>query len=209
MSQCKLQVENTYQIIDREKQYNIKMCWRYLMQQGKLIYGGSFTLSAHHKTVYYKLLVYAIRDEQKMEQYNLDPRKGILLMGASNTGKTAIMRLVKPFFLRKMQYDIKTCRALSHEFSHKGFEMTGPLLCTQAKPIVIDNLGQENIAKHFGYSCDIIQNIVEHYYEQRYDMPYPKLHCTTMLSPSEIEKRYGITFRRMLTEMFNVIVCEG
>lgn len=209
MSLCKLQITDTFDVVGTQKLYNIKTCWQYLLQQGKLIYGSTFIISPQHKTTLYKLLVYAIEDAKEMAKYQLDPRKGILLMGQPNTGKTAMFRLIKSFFPRKKQYDIKTCRILSQEFSLKGFEMTTPLFAPNARPLVLDNLGKEMIAKHYGYASDVVYNIVEHFYEQRYDLPFPKLHITTTLTPIEIEKKYGIAFRKMLTELFNVIICEA
>jgi hypothetical protein len=208
MNQCKLQITDTFDVVGTQRLYNIKKIWQYLLQQGKMIYGSSFVISKTQKTAFYKLVVYAIEDQKEMAKFDLDPKKGILLMGQPNTGKTAMLRLIKPFFARKRQYEIKTCRVLSQEFSHKGFEMTESLLAPNAKGILLDNLGREMIAKHYGYSCDIIYNIVEHFYEQRHDLPFPKLHITTTLSPTEIERKYGVGFRKMLTELFNVIVCE-
>lgn len=208
MNQCKVQLSDTFDIIGTQKLYNMVKCWKYLLQQGKMIYGSEFILTKQHKAVLYQLLIYAIEDQKGLNKLTLDPQKGILLMGAPNTGKTAMMRLVKPFFARKKQYEIKTCRALSQEFALKGYEMIAPLLATNAKAIVLDNLGKENIAKHYGQSCDVTHNIVEHFYEQRHDLTYPRLHITTTLSPSEIERKYGIGFRKMLNELFNVIVCE-
>lgn len=208
MNQCKLQVADTFDINGTQKLYNMTQCWKYLLQQGKIIYGNEFILTQQHKAILYKLLIYAIEDEKIMNRLELDPKKGILLMGEPNSGKTAMMRLVKPFFLHKKIYEIKTCRALSQEFSLKGYEMMTPLLSANAKTLVLDNLGTESTAKHYGQSCDVIHNIVEHFYEQRHDLTYPRLHITTTLSPSDIERKYGVGFRKMLTEMFNVIVVE-
>lgn len=205
MNQCNLEIKDLYDVVNTVKLYNMKNCWKYMLQQGKLIYGSHFILTAQHRTTLYKLLIYAIEDPEGMTRLNLDPKKGILLMGEPESGKTAMMRLVKAFFPNKKQYDIKTCRVLSQDFSHKGFEVTSSLLAPNAKGILLDNLGKEQVAKHYGYTCDIVYNIVEHYYEQRHDLSYPKLHITTTLSPSEIEKKYGAGFRRMLIEMFNII----
>lgn len=208
MNQCKLQIADTFDIIGTQKLYNMAKCWKYILQQGKMIYGSDFILTRHHKDVLHKLLIYAIEDESIMQRLALDPKKGILLMGEPATGKTAMIRLVKPFFARKKQYEIKTCRVLSQDFSLKGYEMIAPLFTANAKVIVLDNLGKENIAKHYGQTCNVIHNIIEHFYEQRYDLTFPRVHITTTLSPADLERKYGIGFRKMFTEMFNVIVCE-
>ncbi len=208
MKKCSLKLEDTYTLENRHRAYNYKKCMEYILQEGKRIYGNHFILNRYHKAVLYQLLIYAIEDQESLEKTNLDLRKGILLMGESGVGKTAMLKLAKPFFYRKKQFDIVSCRVLSQEFSKRGFEALDSYLSTNSKPICLDNLGKELPAKHFGYNCEVGYNVIEHFYEQRFDVDYPKVHITTMSSPSEIEKRYGIGFRKMLQEMFNVIVCE-
>lgn len=208
MNSYKLQLTDTFELQGTVKMFDFDKCMSFLFQSGKTIYGNHFSINKQQKQVLSKLLIYAIEEPKKMAQYELDLRKGILLMGESGTGKTAMMRLIKPFLMRKKQYDIRTCRELSQEFSIKGFEMTVPILSPNSKPLVLDNMGKEAISKHYGYTCDVIPNIIEHFYEQRHDTTYAKIHITTTLSPKEIEKRYGIEFRKMLQQLFNVIICE-
>ncbi|MGG5578780.1 hypothetical protein ACPDHL_15770 [Myroides sp. C15-4] len=97
---------------------------------------------------------------------------------------------------------------MAFEFSCEGYEAFSSLFEPQSKVLCLDNIGREQVAQNYGSTCDVVYNIVEHLYEQRFDLTYPKLHLTSSLSPSELEKRYGKEFRRMLQEMFTVIVCE-
>lgn len=206
MSHFKIQLSDTYQKKDNLNYYNIDKCMDYILERGKNIYGDHFLISKVQGEIFKKLLVYAIEDYQNLD--GLDLTKGLLLMGEEGSGKTAMMHLSKPFFLPKKRFEIKSCRALSQEFSHRGFEATTAILDKNTKPICLDNLGKEFIAKHYGFSCEVIHNIVEHYYEQRFNLEIPKLHITTSLSPKEIENRYGFSFRKMLQTMFNVVICE-
>lgn len=208
MKKCSLKIEDTYVLENKHRSYTYKKCMEYVLQEGKRVYGNHFILNRYQKSVLYQLLIYAIEDEASLKKANIDLRKGILLMGDSGVGKTAMLKLVKPFFYRKKQFDIVSCRVLSQEFMKRGFESLESCLSNSAKPICLDNLGKELPAKHFGYNCEVVHNVIEHCYEQRFDVDYPKVHITTTLSPSEIEKRYGLGFRKMLQEMFNVIVCE-
>lgn len=208
MSPYKLQLENTYKIVDGEKKYDYKACLAYILERGKDIFDSNFIINPLHKKIYFQLLIYAINDGNSLDQHQLDPRKGLLLIGDSGVGKTAMMHLVKTFYPKKKQYQIKSCKAISNEFSHKGFESLMPLLVTNARPLCLDNLGREPVAKYFGTSCDTINNIIEYFHEQQHTLTNPKLHITTNLTPREIEKRYGIEFRRMLQTLFNVIICD-
>ncbi len=208
MSRCKFVFEDTYEIKDQRRVYDFETCTAYVLQEGKRIYGQNFILNRYQKRVLYQLLIYAIEDENLLEKLHLDLRKGILLMGDSGVGKTALMKLVKPFFPRKKHYEIVSCRLLSQEFTKRGFDAFNAYLSKNSKPICLDNLGKELPAKHFGTNCEVGYNVVEHCYEHRFDFQHPKVHITTVLSPTDIEKRYGIGFRKMLQQMFNVIVCE-
>lgn len=206
MSHYNLNFTDTYTIVDKKRLFSIEKCWQYLLEQGKMVYGEHFRLTKEHKNVIYKLLIYAIEDEQEMRNLGLDPRKGILLMGEPMSGKTAMFRLTKSFYANKKKYDLKSCRLLSQGFVLNGFESLAPLFAPNAKVLVLDNMGKENNARHYGYTCDVVANIVEHFYEQRHDLEYPRLHINTALTPEEIGKKYGPEFRNMLKEMFNVVI---
>ncbi|WP_158960354.1 hypothetical protein [Myroides fluvii] len=208
MSNYKLQLKDTYTLLGREKTYNLDKCHAFILERGKSFFGYHFTITPQQYNIYHMLIAYAIEDQKTMAHFKLDPNKGLLLMGEEGIGKTAYMRLTQPFFPYKKNYDIKVCRLLAQNFSCKGHEIFTPIFANNAKSLCLDNLGKEFIAKHYGTPCDVIYNIVEHFYEQRFDHNYPKLHITTPLSPDELEKKYGKSFRKMLREMFNVIICE-
>lgn len=210
MSHFKIQLEDTFKfhVEKRKKIYELERCEAFILERGKDIYGHHFMMSLHQRQTFYQLLAYAIEDADTMAEHNLDPRKGLLLMGAQQTGKTAYMRLIQYFFSRRRLCLIKSSRLLAQDFSCQGYEAFTPLFAPHAKVICLDNIGTEQQAKFYGSTCDVVQNTLEHFYEQRFDLAYPRLHFTTSLSANELEKKYGIGFRQMLKEMVNVIVCE-
>ncbi|WP_051583121.1 hypothetical protein [Myroides odoratimimus] len=208
MKRYKTSLEDTYDLVERTKQYDFNTCLSYILERGKKLYGEEFIINPFHKDALYKVLIYAIEDHTTLERLDLSLDKGLLIMGAPSSGKTAVMQLVKPFFSRKKQYDIKTCRSLAHDFMQRGFETTTRYENINAKPFCLDNLGKEQVAKHYGYACEVVTNIIESHYEQRFDQTYPRIHITTSLSPTEIEDRYGQHFRKMLQQLFNVIVIK-
>ena len=207
MTSNDITVAGTFDIVNQIKKYDFARCLNFIIQRGKEMYSPHFIINSYQKRVYFQLLVYAIEDEIQLQKLHLDPRKGILLIGDSGLGKTSMMHLTKNFFIRKKQYAIKNCRALSNDFSHRGFEAILPLLQSGAS-LCLDNMGKETISKYYGNTCDTTYLIVEHFYERRFEQDAPKLHLITDLSPSEIQKRYGIGFRKMLQELCNVIVCD-
>lgn len=208
MNPYKLQIQDTFVVKNEIKHYDFEKCLTYIMQRGKAMYNPQFIINAYHKDVYFKLLLYAINDEEQLIKNQLSIQKGILLLGNTGLGKTAMMHLTKPFYTAKRQYQIKDCKALLNEFSSKGIKALEPLLQPDAPPLCLDQVGKEPIAKHLGISYDLVPLLVTHYYEQRYSNPSLKLHLITHLSPAELEKRYGVGFRKMLKELFHVIVCS-
>ena len=202
-----LTLNNAFEVIEDVKHYNFNHCLRLICQMGKEIYNPNFVINSFHKPVYFQLLSYAVEDHQQLEKMQLDPKKGLLLMGASGTGKTAMMHLCKNFFTRKKHFAILNSKTMYHDFSHRGFDALMPII-NGKKPICLDNLGKEPMAKHFGTNCDTVYTLVEHFYENRYQAPYPLVHLITDLDPLQLEKRYGFGFRKMLQELCNVIVCE-
>ncbi|MDR2223387.1 MAG: hypothetical protein LBE34_11710 [Flavobacteriaceae bacterium] len=206
MSDYKIKLEDTYQVHDKQKLYDFDQFVAYVLERGKQMYGNSFIVNRYHKEALYYVLAYAIEDQKALQRFDMSLDKGLLLMGEPNSGKTSIMHLLKSFFPHKRQYNIKTCRSLANEFMQKGFEALAPYELTTCKPLCLDNLGKEHTAKHYGYACEVVNNIVESHYENRHEQTYPRLHITTSLSASELENRYGTHFRKMLQQMFNVVV---
>lgn len=210
MSPYKFELDDTYDVlVDQNlKLYDHKRCEAFITERGKVIFGSHFMLSPKQSHIFHQLIAYAIEDPDMKAKFNLSPDKGLLFMGEAKTGKTAFIRLIQFFFERRKLCEIKNSRVLAQNFSYKGYETIITHFEPHAKVLCLDNIGREPIAKHFGSSCDVVYDIVEHFYEQRFDQKYPKLHITTALTPTELEKRYGKGFRVMLKEMFNTIVCE-
>ncbi len=208
MSLYKINIEDTYQIKGKKKWYDMNQCLAFVLERGIAIYGNHFFMSLYQKEVFYKLIAYAIEDIESMNYLKISANKGLLLMGDPKTGKTAYFRLIQYFFHRRRNYIIKNSRLIAHEFATTGYEAFDPIFAPHAKALCLDNIGREQTVKYYGATCDVVQNIVEHFYEQRFDLPFPRLHITTALSPTELEKKYGKGFRAMLQDMFNVIICE-
>ena len=208
MSHFKISLEDTFEIVGRQKLYDLPKCLAFLQERGTSIYGHHFFMSLHQREMFYKLIAYAIEDAKVMGELGLEPNKGLLLLGNTQTGKTAYFRLIQPFFSRRRNYIIKSSRLIAQEFATNGYAAFDSIFAPNAKVICLDHIGHEQIAKYYGSSCDVVLNIVTHFYEQRFDLTYPRLHITTTLSPTELEEKYGKSFRTMLQELTNVMVCE-
>ena len=155
------------------------------------------------------MVIYAIRDEKKAQELNLDLEKGILLSGPIGCGKTSIMALIRPFFYHKHDYKIKTCREISFEFAKNGFEALQNYTQkvhtqTRLSGYCFDDLGAEQNIKHYGNDLNVMAEIIISRYED-FVQNQSITHITTNLSASEIEALYGNRLRSRMRAMFNLI----
>jgi DNA replication protein DnaC len=203
---------DTFQIVNNRKIYDLNKCYAYIEFQGKQMYGQSFKINQDDKSTIYKLLIYAIRDNENAFKLGLDLNKGILLSGPVGCGKTSIMHLIKPFLYAKYDYKIKTTRFVSFEFAKYGFEALRQYSekSNQQHRLTgycFDDLGAEQQIKHFGNDCNVMAEILISRYEQFIENN-SVTHITTNLSASELENSYGNRVRSRLRQMFNLIAFD-
>lgn len=202
-------ISNTFEIIDGKKIYNFNQCLYFIEQQGKKIYGKNFQIYQEDLAVLYQLLIYAIKDEKNALKLRLNLNKGILLSGPIGCGKTSIMHLIKPFFVKSSDYKIITCRDIAFNFAKNGYEALTPYTHkTGFQPRIpsycFDDFGAEQQIKHFGNECNVMAEILLTRYED-FVTNQCITHITTNLSASEIEIHYGNRLRSRMRSLFNVI----
>jgi DNA replication protein DnaC len=166
-------------------------------------------LADEDRELIYKLIVYAIRDEQNAKKYNLNLNKGIMLSGPVGCGKTSLMMLLRFFLFNHQSYTVKSCREISFEFINKGFEVIHKYSSATkngAKPnaICFDDLGTEQNFKYFGNECNVMAEILLSRYD-RFISHGTTTHITTNLSAGEIETFYGNRVRSRMRAMFNLL----
>ncbi|CAG5083070.1 ATP-binding cassette domain-containing protein [Parvicella tangerina] len=197
---------NPYKIVDDIKHYDFNASWIFLEKMGKSRYGKSFRLYKEDREVIYKLLIYAIRDEENCKKHKIDPNKGILLTGPVGCGKTSLMTLIKLFMPPEHGHIMKPAREVAFEFNTHGNEIIqrhSRLNSTYC----FDDLGVEQVMKHYGNDCNVMAEILL----SRYDLfinHKTKTHATTNLNAGELEKLYGNRVRSRMREMFNLIAFD-
>lgn len=185
------------------REFDFKQCLAYIHNQGQIKYGKHFQIKKEDRLLIYKLLVYAIRDEENCLKHNIDIDKGILLLGPVGCGKTSLMNLIKPFFYPQYRYRLKPSREIAFEFINEGY----PTINKYGKTLSVycfDDLGVEKSLKHFGNDCNTMAEILLSRYDNFIQSGTPT-HATTNLNSEELEKLYGNRVRSRLREMFNLI----
>lgn len=192
-----------YVIENGIRHYNFKRSCQYLSYLGKQKFGTNFRLHNEDKEILYKLLVYAIGDEEGCKGLGLDLRKGILLSGPVGCGKTSLMTLVREFHDPQKRYILKSSRDIASEFHQDGFGVL-QRYGKARKIICLDDLGVEQTMNYFGNECNTIGEILL----QRYDLMIAEgfiTHGTTNLNSKELEELYGNRIRSRFRSMFNLI----
>ena len=191
---------------DNFRHFDFKECLAYLHNQGQIKYGKLFVIRKEDYEIIYKLLIYAIRDEENSQIHNIDLDKGILLLGPVGCGKTSLMTLIKPFFQKELQHKIKSSREISFEFINEGYTTIHKYGKSTAV-YCFDDLGVEKSLKHFGNDCNTMAEILLSRYDHFIQSGIPT-HATTNLNAEELEKLYGNRVRSRLREMFNLIAFD-
>ena len=185
-------------------------------ERGKILFGNHFSIVQTDYDLIYKLLVYAIADQENAARHGINLRKGILLTGPIGCGKTTLMQLVNYFFPRETQYIVKPAREITFEFEKDGFAVInlyskGSYFRYGNLPIprvyCFDDLGLEQTPKYYGNECNVMAEILLN----RYDLFVSKrmmTHITTNLSASELESIYGNRIRSRMREMFNLVAFD-
>lgn len=190
---------------------------QWMEEQGKILFGNHFAIDPNDMELIFKLLVYAIGDQENAERHGINLRKGILLTGPIGSGKTALMQLISYFFPRETQCQVKPTREISFEFEKDGFAVInhyskGSFVRYANMPFLpkvycFDDLGLEQTPKYFGNECNVMAEILLN----RYDLFISKrmlTHITTNLSASELEEIYGNRIRSRMREMFNLVAFD-
>ena len=153
---------------------------------------------------------------------DLDPHKGILLLGLVGCGKTAALR----FFERNARtaYRIVPARDVARRFLTEGFAVRDrhDRFVTQAfssrsygsghgpdhrHPVTycFDDLGVEQNARLYGNECNVLAEILLDRYD-RFVTHQMRTHLTSNLNAPELEQLYGDRLRSRLREMCNVLI---
>lgn len=196
-------MEKPYKIINNQRVFNFKKTLRYIQYLGKSKYGEDFKIHRSDIFTFHRLIIYMIHEERQCKKYNIDLKKGILLIGPIGSGKTTIMNLLRVFLFKQQLYTIKSSRDIALEYQKDGVDVIHSY-GKKYTPLFIDDLGVENNSKFYGNECNTIGEILL----QRYELLTNNqivTHATTNLNADELEKLYGKRVRSRLREMFNLI----
>lgn len=142
----------------------------------------------------------------------LNPKKGLLIMGGTGTGKTSTMRafhtIGEYFFNEKddwfMKFYWSNCIDVVEEYEDLSVDKSLFFQNYRGGVRLFDDFGQEADASRYG-----IKNIMREIIEKRYNYSHIRTYITTNLTEKQIRERYGQRVFSRIHEMFNIVPMIG
>jgi energy-coupling factor transporter ATP-binding protein EcfA2 len=179
---------------------------------GRHIYGKGFTIDEVDKPVINRLLCYFMQDKKRAEEERIDLQKGVLLMGPTGCGKTALMHIMARICYTTDKPVFRSCNEVTIDFNNRGYESInqytkGSFVPYTGIPCIycFDDLGLEPPGHHYGSSSNVMAEILLSRYN--YFISRKMItHITTNMNSAELEVIYGNRIRSRMREMFNQII---
>ncbi|MEG0915448.1 MAG: hypothetical protein RSF68_00385 [Myroides sp.] len=191
-----MDINQTFELKNGNRLYNYFKCIQYLQQQGRILYGSSYLIHSSQRQQLYRLLVYATANKEECALYGIDLKKGLLVTGAGNSGKTSLLHLLKPFFQTNRQYIIRSSREVA--FCYKRFgNYTLQQYLFHDLPYCFDDLGLEPLK----LDTEVIKELLQYRLLHAAD----NTHISSRLNKGALIEKYGKDFTEFLYRKLNHI----
>lgn len=175
----------------------------------------NFILDDFNQQIIFDMACYFTGDE-RFNTATRSLKKGLLLYGNVGCGKTTLMRLFSENQIAS--YVVVSCRDVAGDFSKFGYDAINAYCGfyhkdtlkgrkfghNQTLGICFDDLGTEDMKKHFGNQSNVMAEVLLNRYD-RISKLENRTHITTNLTSDDIESIYGNRLRSRMREMFNMI----
>ena len=194
-----MDINQTFELKNGNRQYNYLKCIQYLQQQGRILYGSSYRIHPSQRQQLYRLLVYVTANKEECALYGIDLKKGLLVTGPENSGKTTLMHLLKPFFKANRQYIIRSSREVAACYNLFG-ETTLEKYHLKNIDYCFDDLGLEPVVGYTSGNREIVGELIQLRRENS-----ATIHIITRMNADALHKRYGNHFCNLLYQNSNVV----
>lgn len=151
---------------------------------------------------------------------DLNPNKGLWIMGPNGTGKSKLLTIFSVFQQRRYDgFKVFECMTISNQYASKGdvnkytYNALGSYGGQKPVDMGFDEFGRETIpANHFGQKLNVMQYIL-HIRYSLWQSEGIKTYITTNLSTEDVHDLYDGANDRFISdrckEMFNVVPLLG
>ncbi len=185
--------------------YDFPKILLYLAVKGKMLFGQNFRIYEEDKEILLMLCNYFIKDLDNCKKNEIDPEKGLLLLGPVGCGKTSLIKLLRFIVPHQPAFEVIPCRNIVFGFNHIGYKTIEDF--GDAGFFCFDDLGAEPMGRHYAKDCNVMGEILI----SRHDifLKYKaRTHATTNLNVEELEERYGNRVRSRMRQLFNMIAFD-
>lgn len=147
------------------------------------------------------LCFFMSKDERFASELELDPNKGLWIIGVPGTGKTRLIEAIS-------QNQLAPIKIVSMIDVADSVKSSGEYNLTSFNRVLFDDAGSEQATvNHYGTKINWLKDFLELYYTKR--QSFSRLIVTTNCDFKEIEELYGYRVRSRIREMFNVFHLKG
>lgn len=167
--------------------------------RGKLVYGKDFRIAYHRIPLLVEFVNYSMSTKDIAYSTPIIPNKGILLLGHQDSGKTAWMHLVKPFFDEGERYALRSIKEINMKFILYGKHTLSPYLDHQLPLCIDDWTMNSSIIEQF----DVLFYIL--YKRMKKGLPNRHTHLISDMNIETIGQLYSKDKVDFLYKYFNII----
>jgi DNA replication protein DnaC len=151
---------------------------------------------------YIKVLCFFMgRDERFETELNLNPQKGLWVIGTPGIGKTKLIEAIA-------ENEITPIKIVSMLTVADTVKTNGEFELGEFNKILLDDVGSEEATvNHYGTKINWLKDFLELFYANR--QGFSRVLVTSNDSFDQIEEKYGYRVRSRIREMFNVVKLEG
>jgi DNA replication protein DnaC len=151
---------------------------------------------------YIKVLCFFMgRDERFETELNLNPQKGLWVIGSPGIGKTKLIEAIA-------ENEITPIKIVSMLTVADTVKTNGEFELGEFNKILLDDVGSEEATvNHYGTKINWLKDFLELFYAKR--QGFSRVLVTSNDSFDQIEEKYGYRVRSRIREMFNVVKLEG
>jgi energy-coupling factor transporter ATP-binding protein EcfA2 len=191
--------------------------------------GKDYVYNDYNKPILNKLMAYFINDDRVLDYDDLNPFKGIMLIGKKGCGKTTILNNFSKMFDELKKYcdsnrenqifnrvilsvsieKLKSYYLLNNNIEKYSYNVIGDTTYSRPYEIIINEFGITYDTKIFGTT---FQEIINSLLMSRYELFIERgvlTHVTTNLDTEELKKIFDPMLVDRFKEMFNIIELKG
>lgn len=168
----------------------------------------------------FDLLCFYFTNDSRFESAGYSLNKGLALAGVPGCGKTELLKLFQ--FNKVSGFHLININEINLDCIKEGIERyefycgyvpgwnhLQKYFYAQNVGWAFDDIGLEDLVADYGNKAFVFSKIIQNRYANKDKCSFRSMHITTMLTPDQLEAKYGAFIRSRFREMFNYLHYQG